>query len=165
VTDDFDHQVRQALQRRRRSPRVFISVGALAVIAAAFAYLWLNHDGLLHAVSFDERPAAAPVVDSGDEPVTQKDFEAFRRQMAESLQSTIEDMDAQKADLKKLSDQVSALTVKIDALQTTATPVTQPVAPARPPVVGARKKPLGPKTPGPISVGGAPLPPPPSDGQ
>jgi hypothetical protein len=137
----------------------------LAIIAAAFAYLWLNYDGLLHAVSFDERPGAAPVVDSGDEPVTQKDFESFKRQMTESLQATIENLDAQKADLKKLSDQVSALTAKIDALQTAATPATQPVAPARPPVVAARKKPLGPKTPGPISVWGAPLPPPPSDGQ
>jgi phage shock protein A len=177
VTDDFDHQVRQALQRRRKSPRVLISVGVLAVIVAAAAYLWLNYDGLVQHVSFAAPPAVTPVVNSSEEPVTQKDFEAFRRQMAESLQSTIEDMDAQKAALKKLSDQVTALTAKIDALQT-AVPATGPLSapaelrpgsqsaiPDRAPVIAARKKPPAPKTTGPISVGGAPLPPAPTEGR
>ena len=166
MTEDFDHQVRQALQRRRRSPRVLISVGVLAVIAAAFAYLWLNHDALFHAASFDEHPAAAPVVDSAEETVTLKDFQSFQRETADTLQSAAQDIAAQKAELKTLSDQVSALSVKIDALPraTTAAPA-QPV-PARPPVIAAtRKKQPAPKPTGPISVGGAPLPPAPPNGQ
>jgi cell division protein FtsB len=166
VTDDFEYQVRQAL-RRRRTPRVLIFV--VIAIAAAAIYLWFNYGGLVQ--SFATSRAAAPEVNSGEERVTRKDLEDFRRQMAESLQSTIEDMDTQKAELKKLSDRVSALTAKIDVLQSTAPATasvssstelrsgTQPASPARTPVIATRKKPPAPKTTGPISVGGAPLPP------
>jgi hypothetical protein len=159
VTDDLDHQVRAALQRRRTFPRVLISVGGFAVIAAGAAYLWLDYDGLVQQGS-----SVAPKAVNGEEAVvTQKDFEAFRRQVAESLRSTTEGMDAQKADLKELSDQVSALAAKIEALQSaprsTGTPSLDPV---RPPVA-AKKPPAAPKTTGSISVGGAPLPQPPPD--
>jgi hypothetical protein len=176
VTDDFDHQVRQALRRRRRAPRVLLSVSVLAVIAAAAAYLWLNYAGLVHEISFAEHRAAAPVVDSAEETVPLKDFQSFQRQITETLQSAAQDIAAQKADLKNLSDQMSALAAKIDALQGGAPPTgsfsapvearpgPQQAAPARPTVVGAQKKPPAPKTTGPISVGGAPLPPaPPAD--
>jgi hypothetical protein len=165
VTDDLDHQVREALKRRRGSSRVLLYVCILAAIGGTSGYLWLNYDSLA---------SAAPEVDGSDTGVTQKDFEAFRRKMADSLRSTIEDMDAQKANLKKLSDQVTALAAKIDALQSSAPatgslsapaellPGSQPVTAARSPVIAARKKPPAPKTTGPISVGGAPLPPPPA---
>jgi hypothetical protein len=165
VTDDLDRQVQQALQRRRISPVVLAAVGGLAVVTAGAACLWFNYDRLVDRVSSAASPAIAPIVASGEEPVTQNDFEAFRRQMAESLQSMTEGMDTQKADLKKLSDQVSALAAKIDALQS-APQSTASVSGgnARPPVAAARKKPPAPKTTGPISVGGAPLPPaPPPD--
>jgi len=145
----------------------------LAAIGGTSGYLWLNYDSLAR-LAFADRSSAAPQVDGSDTGVTQKDFEAFRRKMADSLRSTTEDMDAQKADLKKLSDQVTALATKIDALQSSAPatgsrsapaellPGSQPVAAARSPVIAARKKPPAPKTTGPISVGGAPLPPPPT---
>jgi hypothetical protein len=142
----------------------------LAVIAAA-AYLWLNYDGLVHEVSFAEQRAAAPVVNSAEENVPLKDFQSFERQITETLQSAAQDIAAQKAELKNLSDQMSALAAKIDALQGGAPPTgsfsapvetrpgSQQAAPARPTVVGAQKKPPAPKTTGRISVGGAPLPP------
>jgi hypothetical protein len=173
VTDDLDHQVREALKRRRGSSRVLLYVCILAAIGGTSGYLWLNYDSLAR-LAFADRSSAAPEVDGSDTGVTQKDFEAFRRKMADSLRSTIEDMDAQKANLKKLSDQVTALAAKIDALQSSAPatgslsapaellPGSQPVAAARSPVIAARKKPPAPKTTGPISVGGAPLPPPPA---
>jgi phage shock protein A len=175
VTDDLDHQVRQALQRRRRSPSVLLYVCIVAAIAGASGYLWLNYDSLAK-LAFAERPPAAPMVDSSERGVTQKDFEALTRQLAESLQSTIENIDAQKAELKRLSDQVTALAAKVDALQSasqTADSLSgelrpgpqQPVVPARPPVIAARKKPPAPTTNGPISIGGAPLLPGPSAGQ
>lgn len=169
MTDDLDHQVRHALQRRRRSPRVLLYVCILAAVAGTSGYVWLNYDSLAK-LAFAGRSPAAPVLDSGDSGVTQKDFEALKRQLAQSLQSTIENIDAQKAELKRLSDQVTALAAKVDALHSapqTAGSLSselrpgpqQPVVPARPPVITARKKPPAPKTNGPISVGGAPLPP------
>ena len=169
MTDDLDRQVREALKRRRGSPRVLLYVCILAAFGGTSGYLWLNYDSLVK-LAFAERSSAAPEVDSSDTGVTQKDFEALKRQMAESTRSTIEDMDAQKADLKKLSDQVTALAAKIDALQSSkpATdslsapaelrPELKPAAPARAPFIAARKKPHAPKTTGGISVGGAPLP-------
>jgi hypothetical protein len=117
---------------------------------------------------FGAPQAAAPFVASGEEPITRVDFETLKRQTAASLQSAIEDLDAQKADLKNLSDQVSALVAKVDALGSTA-PATAPVQtdaiPAPPAVqapsafVAQRRKPPAPKPSGPISMGGAPLPP------
>ena len=183
MADEPNHQIQldrpPVLQQRwSRAPKVLISVAALAIIAAASAYLWLNYDSLFQAASSTAHPAATPVVASGEETVTLRDFQSFQRQTAETLQSTIQAIDAQKADLKSLSDQVSALAAKIDALQSAAQstgslsapvevrPVPQePAVPARPPVIAARKKPLAPKTTGPISVGGAPLPPAPSGGR
>jgi hypothetical protein len=148
----------------------------LAAFVGTSGCLWLRY-GSIAKSAFAERSAGTPDVHSADTGLTQKDFEAFRRQTAESLQSAIEDIDAQKADLKRLSDQVLALAAKIDALQSTATstgslsapsevrPGSPQPTPARTTVIAAaRKKPPAPKTTGPISVGGAPLPlAPPSD--
>lgn len=171
MTDDLDHQVRKALQRRRRSPKVLLYVCIFAAVVGTSGYLWLNYDSLARLV-FAERSPAAPVIDKTERGITEKDFEVLKRQLAESLESTIESIDAQKAELKSLSDQVTALAAKVDALQNASQPAgslsgelrsgpQQPEVPARPPVIAARKKPAAPKTNGPISVGGAPLPTPP----
>ena len=166
MADDFDPHIqldRQPfLHRRGMAPRVLISVGVLAVIAGAFAYVWLNDDGLVQAISSAAQPAAGPVVASDEETVNLRDFQSFQRQTSDSLQSVAQGIAAQKADLNRLSDQVSALSAKIDALQSAAAP-PQPAVPPQPPVTAARKKPPAPKTTGPISVGGAPLPPTPPD--
>jgi hypothetical protein len=155
MTDELEHHVRQALQRRRKSPGVFLYVCIFAAVAGASGYLWLNYDSL--AQLFAARSAAAPVAVGTEEPVTQKHLESLRRQTAETLQSIIGDMDTQKANLKNLSDQLSALTTKIDAMQTAGTPAPpQPAAPAGTPVV--QRKRLAPRPTGGISVGGAPLP-------
>lgn len=175
MTDDIDHQVRRVKRRRRRTPRVLLAVSVLAVsvlavIAAGAAYVWLNYDRLVDEVSFARHQDAAPVVDRAEETVLLKDFQSFQRQISETLQSAAQNIAAQKADLKNLSDQMSALAARINALQGGAPPTgsfsapvearpgRQPAAPARPTVVAAQKKPPAPKTTGPISVGGAPLP-------
>jgi uncharacterized coiled-coil protein SlyX len=166
VADDFDLHIQldqqPTLHRRGVAPSVLVSVGVLAVIAGAFAYVWLNDDGLVQAISSAAQPAAVPVVASDEETVNLKDFQSFQRKNADSLQSAAQDIAAQKADLNRLSDQVSALSAKIDALQSAAAP-PQPAVLPQPPVTAARKKPTAPKTTGPISVGGAPLPPTPPD--
>ncbi len=105
---------------------------------------------------------------TSDTGVTQKDIQSFKRQIAESLQFTTENIEAQKADLKKLSDQVAALSMKIDTMQGVfqssisakleIRPGLQqsavPVSPAPP---AERRKLAAPKMTGLISVGGAPL--------
>jgi hypothetical protein len=69
VTDDLDRQVRQALQRQKRSRGVvLIPVVLLAVIAAAGSYVWLNFDGLVQEFSIAAHPGRCPGGrDSGEE--------------------------------------------------------------------------------------------------
>jgi hypothetical protein len=174
VTDDLDRQVRQALQRQKRTPGIFlISAVLLAAIAAAVGYFWLNYNNRIRSASFAGQPAVAPVAASGEETVLLKDFHSFQQQAADSLRSAAQDIAAQKTDLKSLSDQVSALSAKIDAMQSAEQPTgsasapvdvrsgsQQLAVPARTFAVGARKRLPAPKASGPISVGGAALPPP-----
>jgi hypothetical protein len=163
VTDDLDRQVQQALRRRRRSPRIMLYVCIVAAVAGISGYIWLNHDSLGN-LAFAEHSSVVPVVQRSDTAVTREDLDAIKRQMAESLRSMVENIDALKTDLKNLSDQVTALAAKVDGLQTARQslelrPGPQPSAvPVRLPVIAARKKPAVPQTTGQISVGGAPLP-------
>jgi uncharacterized coiled-coil protein SlyX len=152
------------LQKRRIGvSRALVIVGGLALIAAAAGYLWLNYDRFIEAAS--ARAEAAPEAANVEEMVTLKEFQSFQQLTAESLRSTNQDIAAQQADLRKLSDQVSALTARIDVLQSAAEPapaqpatLAEPVIPPRPAAIAPRKKPRIPKPAGPISVGGAPLP-------
>jgi hypothetical protein len=105
-----------------------------------------------------------PTAVSVEQSVSCADFDAFERQMTNSLRSGAESLEAQKADLKTLSDQVIDLAAKVDALRnaTATAPIApiqnsisgQPVVPPRPAAIGKR----APKPTRPISVGGAPLP-------
>jgi hypothetical protein len=116
-----------------------------------------------------KRSATTPATETAETRVTQADFDALEQRTARTLQAAIDNLDAQKADLKKLSDQVADLAAKIDAMQgppTAALPhqSTQgvvvpplPAAPSRSRAAAPRKKPVAPKPSGPISVGGAPL--------
>ena len=98
------------------------------------------------------------------EPILLEDFQALQKQMADSLKSVNENLVAQKADLQRLSEQVSALATRLDSMQSTApTGLPQQAVPARPAVAAQRKKPPAPGT-GPTSTGGAPLPSNPADG-
>jgi hypothetical protein len=156
------------LTTAEKIPQKFFSyVCIFAAVAGTFGYLWLNFDSLTR-LALDKRSVAVPVMDTSDTGVTQKDIQSFKRQIAESLQFTTENIEAQKADLKKLSDQVAALSMKIDTMQGVfqssisakleIRPGLQqsavPVSPAPP---AERRKLAAPKMTGLISVGGAPL--------
>jgi hypothetical protein len=78
----------------------------LVGIAAAGSFVWFDYNDLIQTALFAGQPAAAPIVASGEETVALKDFQSFQQQTAESLQSAAQDIAAQKADLKSLSDQV-----------------------------------------------------------
>ena len=110
---------------------------------------------------------------SAEKPSGQGDLEAVRQQITGSVQSTQQLLAAQQAEIKRLSDQVSALSGKLELLQrpvtsaqaamsAVAAPKTVAVAPkkkadvAKP--VAAKPGELKPTTTGAISTGRAPLP-------
>jgi uncharacterized coiled-coil protein SlyX len=147
--------------RRRWVPiAAFAGLAMLGAASALAWYAWGN--GLPALPSFTSSvasPGAAPA-EVPDKTVGLKDFQAFQQQIAATLQSTAQLVAAQQAEIKRLSDQVAALTAKIDTLQRPSASA-QAVAPAPPPPpAAARKRPTAPKQPPGISVGGAPLPPP-----
>jgi hypothetical protein len=121
-----------------------------AMVGIAFAFLRLNYDRLLSSAFVSQPPAAAPVVTTVEnDSVTREGIESLKQQIDGSSKLTTEDLNSQKADLKKLSDQVTALVDKIDALQAAqramaAHAEVQPKPAVRSPVV-VRKRPILPK--------------------
>jgi hypothetical protein len=174
MTDELDHQVRTAMRRQRRS-RIFpIAFIMFVICACACGYLWVNHGNELRTALFATPQATAPTAASSEQPVSRADLDSYERQTTDSLRSATENLEAQKADLKKLSDQMTKLVAKVDALRNAeaTAPASQPIKtlisgqavmlPQR--VAIAQRKKQAPKSTGPISVGGAPLPiAPPSD--
>lgn len=118
--------------------------------------------------------SAAPV---GVKPAALSDLQALQQQVAGSVQSTERLLAAQQAEIKRLSDQVVALSGKLDLLQRplssaqAALPAAVPAPPAPKPKPVAAAKPKKPAaaqstgaistgtiSTGTISTGGAPLP-------
>lgn len=170
VTDELDQQVRKALQHQRRRPRATpIALIVFAVGASACAYLWVNYADRVRAVLAEAPATSSTDAASGEKFVSRVDFESLQRQTADSIHSATTNLEAQKVDLEKLSGQVADLVAKVNGLRNAAAtaPASRPIQnsssapPAgrpRPAVIAERKKPQAPKA-GPISVGGAPLPP------
>jgi hypothetical protein len=168
VTEELDHQARPVLHRRR-SRIVPVALIVFALSASACIYLWVTYGDQLGTAVFATPPGTGSAFDtSGKQPVGRAEFDTFVRQMADSLQSTAGNLEVQKADLKRLSDQVADLAAKVDVLRNAAAPTSapiqnsisaQPVVPPQSAATASRTKPQGPKSPGPTSVGGAPLPP------
>jgi hypothetical protein len=163
VIGDLDQQIqqeRQLLSPQRRGASGFVVFVTAAVAAAGCAYLWLNDEASFRTQSSAARTVAPAT--SGEETRTLNDFQPFQSQIVESLQALARDIAAQKADMKNLSDQVSALAAKIDALQSELpntgsvsvelpSGLQQPAILARP-VVSVRKKSSTPKMRNSISV-------------
>jgi len=159
--DGIEDLPQPAPARRRWVPIAFVA--GLALLGAASAGAWYAlGNGFPALPSFTSSGAAPGPAEVPDKTVGLKDFQAFQQQIAATLQSTAQLVAAQQAEIKRLSDQVAALTAKIDTLQRPAASaqVAAPVPP--PPPAAARKRPAAaaPKQPPGISVGGAPLPPP-----
>ncbi|HYI27181.1 MAG TPA: hypothetical protein VD863_04950 [Bradyrhizobium sp.] len=100
-------------------------------------------------------------------PIALSDLQALQQQVAGSVQSTerlLAAQQAQQAEIKKLSDQIAALSGKLELLQrpiASAQAALPAPAPAPKPVAAAKpKKPAPVQSSGAISTGGAPLPPP-----
>ena len=99
-------------------------------------------------------------------PVALSDLQTLQQQVATSVQSTERLLAAQQAEIKRLSDQVVALSGKLDLLQRplssaqAALPTQAPAAAPKPVAATKPKKPAPVQTTGSTSTGGAPLPPP-----
>jgi uncharacterized coiled-coil protein SlyX len=159
--DDADYEAEQApAPQRVRWVTIAIAVPLLAVIGASSAVLWRAYSGIpLTLPSFASvtgQPATPAVV--ADKPVGLKDLQALQQQIAGPLQSNAQLLTAQQAELKRLADQVSALTAKVDALEHPAASAQASLPASAPPTAAPRKKPAAPKLPPGISTGGAPLP-------
>jgi hypothetical protein len=134
--------------------RALVIAAPLVAAAGGSGYLWLNYDRLV--ALYIAQPVAVPAAAITEETVTLKDFQFFQRQTAESIQSAAQDIALLQTDMKRLSEQLSALASRTDAVQAVEQSAP-PVVPARPSVIAPRKKPPIPKPAGAISVGGAPL--------
>jgi uncharacterized coiled-coil protein SlyX len=156
----FDQADRVVLQKRNgTASRVLGFIAVLAVVGAAAGYVFLNYDRLVGAAPAMQSTAAPPVGNSPD-TIPLQEIMSLQEQMAESLEATRRDLVTQQSDLKKLSDQVSALAAKIDGLQNSARPPAPP-DPVRPAAITAQRTATAqrpPKPTGAISVGGVPLP-------
>lgn len=157
MADQFNHDMdlgRAPLAARKSYSGVFGIVAALAVIAGVSGLLWLNYDHLVEASSHTGAVASSA---AGEDTAVLKELQTIQQQTSDTLLATRQLLEAQQAEIQRLSEQVSGLTAKIDQLQ--LRPVPPPPAP---PVVAntrpAPKKPAAPKPAGAISVGGAPLP-------
>jgi hypothetical protein len=116
-------------------------------------------------------PAASPAAPVAAKAVAPSDLQVLQQQLAASVQTNerlLAAQQAQQVEIKRLSDQVAALSGKLDLLQRpmaaaqAALPAAAPNPASAPkPVVAAKpKKPTPVQSTGTISTGGAPLPPP-----
>ena len=105
------------LERPRRTAVLFFFLAAIAAISSLSAcYLWFS----------DGRPIEpdSKVIAAADRSMM-VDLRASQQKITTDLERITQDAEATKADLQNLSDQVSALGAKVDALQdATASPTS-----------------------------------------
>ena len=107
------------LQRRRRSIFVLICVCfVLAWVVGGAAFLSFGHDSA---------PRPSP-------KVSLEDFEEYRHEVTGSLQRDREKLQAQDAEISRLSDQLSQVITKMDSLGSRVREAQAPVSPAGPKV-------------------------------
>ncbi|MDP1584922.1 MAG: hypothetical protein Q8M18_15995 [Bradyrhizobium sp.] len=158
-------------QESGRGPLFHIILGVMLACFGSGSALAARAYGM----SFPTLPSFTSVASSpapvAAKPVALSDFHALQQQLAASMQSTDRLLAAQQAEIKRLSDQVVALSGKLDLLQRPlasaqgALPVAAPPPAPKPrPVTAARpKKPAAVRSTdavstGAVSTGGAPLP-------
>ena len=104
-------------ERLRRGALLPCSLAAIAAIAlASGCYFLFSYGRPIGPVPTKMAPAAR-IADSG---VTREEFQASQQKTATQLEAMGQDIAASKADIKKLSDQVLAMSAKVDALRDAA---------------------------------------------
>ena len=151
--DDYDADAGYDAEEEpeRTSPvRLVIVAVLLAMLGAGSAWLWRAYNTASFP-SFASGSAAPPaIVQQG---VGTEEFKALQQQLTGQMQAAAQLVASQQTEIKRLSDQLAALTAKIDALQRPAAP-----APAAKQVTPVRKKPA----PAPVAAAPAEAAPPPA---
>lgn len=159
-------------QETGRGPLFHIILGVMLACFGSGSALAARAYGM----SFPTLPSFTSVASSpapaAAKPVALSDFQALQQQLAASMQSTERLLAAQQAEIKRLSDQVVALSGKLDLLQRPlasaqgALPAAAPPPAPKPRPVTAAARPKKPAavrstdaiSTGAVSTGGAPLP-------
>jgi hypothetical protein len=148
---------------------MFACLAALAAVGAASISAYALTDFKIFAEQSPLRETVSVPIPDPSVSTLLSEVQALQQQNAAALQqngAALEQLTAssiaQRADLQRLSDQLSSLVVRADALQKAGTPVTTSAIPqprSRSQVVTTSHKDLSrkPKPAGPVSVGGAPL--------
>jgi hypothetical protein len=153
--DDYEY----TLEKRPRSRALFwiVVIVILAATGIGSALLWRAYGNGIPG--FPSLTSAADSATPADKPVGLTDFQAFQQQIVGTMQSTDQVLAAQDAEIKRLSDQVSALSAKLDSLEHPLAQAVDPATAPKPAGAAPKKKPVAPRPAGAISTGGAPLPP------
>ncbi len=106
----------------------------LVIVAAGTATLWELYGGGFRSSSAPSQDTSAQIA-----PVV-KNLETSQQQAVDQIQALQQDLAAQQAETKRLSDEVAALNGKVEALQQSF--ASAPAAPAA--IAPAKKKPPGP---------------------
>lgn len=146
-----------------RSSRWFVSFFALAAISmglcAGAAYFWFNAEEIL-----EKQPAREVNPRTGLSPEDREallEIRSEQQKASDRIGEINRNISAQQDDLKRMADQIVALTSTIESLQKPTAP-SSVLAPSSPPpaapVSRPAKRAVQPAKPkGPVSVGGAPL--------
>ena len=156
VDDDFDDEPTEPPERRLGLSIVIVA--ALAAIGVGAGFLWRTYgDDLPAFLTFSSM--TGPRAQSVDQVARLGELQTLQQQSVGQMQTVLQLLTSQQAEIKKLSDQVTTIAGKVDTLQHSVTaiqaipapPVPKPVAPP------VRKKPV---TSNPIATNptGAPLP-------
>ncbi|SDE07313.1 hypothetical protein SAMN05216337_101996 [Bradyrhizobium brasilense] len=146
---------------RRRWPW-FLLIVVVALVGAGGVYTWPEVAALVPAISHESSGGATTTSDKEALPT----LLAAQQKLEEDLAALDRSVADGQAQLKAITDQLTALTSKVEELQHLPPPAAPPPpvaaeaprAPIAPPAPQPRKPPLRAARPsGPVSIGGAPL--------
>jgi len=152
--NDSDYEPAEEPKDKRRAAFVVASALVLAIIGSGSAFAWRAYGGSPYP-SFALGSSSA--VSTEPKTVGLDEFRAFQQQIAGQMQSNAQVLAAQQAEVKRLSDQMAAVSTKMDAIQSSIASARAAIPATTPPTP---KKAAKPKPSARISTGGAPLPPP-----
>jgi uncharacterized coiled-coil protein SlyX len=136
---------------KRRGPLKTVAVG-LAIVGIGAAFAWRVYFATPYPLFAFGRSASVTEPNT----VALVEFRAFQQQTVAQLQSIAQGLAAQQAEAKRLSDQMTAVSAKLDALHSAISSARADI-PAEPNTRPQPKKPAKPKGSSDISTGGAPL--------
>ena len=139
-----------ALRSSRRTP--FVICIAMALIGSSAAFLWCKNGNVLDDFAIFKSEAAPQAVSS-------RAFDEYQQAVAGNLRRYSGMLEAQDAEIRRLSDQVLHLTMKMDSIESRARDAQAAISPA--PKAASKMPAAKPRT----STGGAPLHPAPEEKQ